>query len=358
MPRRQFDFHGHINSVLIPNKLGCFLLIKLLGLGILINISVSCPLNCQCFAKIGLVQCHSSLLKEIPKEIPYWVRNLSLAGGNVTVLPSAAFQSNGTQLTNVTTLLLMNNSIEAIEALAFQGLPSLITIDLSFNLLSSIDKEAFDGATDLRVLKLNHALRGPLQRPLINFMWIKHLKKLERLELTGNALPSFPKRVLTLENLQELYIGNNAIKRIDEEAILDLSSLKKLRVGLSPNPLVCDCRMKNMFLWLRNNSSQTLDAQSLRCYSPSDLNGTEVTGLKLDDFKCINEDLETASYVFFGIVLALIGVIFLMVLYLNRRGMKRWLNNFREACRDQMEGYHYRYEQDSDPRRSHASTGI
>ncbi|XP_010575061.1 PREDICTED: trophoblast glycoprotein-like, partial [Haliaeetus leucocephalus] len=60
--------------------------------------------------------------------------------------------------------------------------------------------------------------------------------------------------------------------------------------------------------------------------------------------------LETASYVFFGIVLALIGIVFLMVLYLNRRGIKRWLHNLREACRDQMEGYHYRYEQDADPR--------
>ena len=61
-----------------------------------------------------------------------------------------------------------------------------------------------------------------------------------------------------------------------------------------------------------------------------------------------------ASYVFFGLVLALIGLIFLMVLYLNRRGIQRWMRNLREACRDQMEGYHYRYEQDADPRRAPA----
>ncbi|OCT92160.1 hypothetical protein XELAEV_18015214mg [Xenopus laevis] len=106
-----------------------------------------------------------------------------------------------------------------------------------------------------------------------------------------------------------------------------------------------------MFLWLRN-SSQALDAQSFKCYAPSSLNGTDIMNLKLEDIKCINEDLETALYVIFGIVLAL------MVLYLNRKGIKRWLNNIMEACRDQMEGYHYRYEQDSDPRRSNVSTGI
>ena len=48
------------------------------------------------------------------------------------------------------------------------------------------------------------------------------------------------------------------------------------------------------------------------------------------------------------------GLIFLMVLYLNRRGIQRWMRNLREACRDQMEGYHYRYEQDADPRRAPA----
>ncbi|KYO37799.1 hypothetical protein Y1Q_0011136 [Alligator mississippiensis] len=45
-----------------------------------------------------------------------------------------------------------------------------------------------------------------------------------------------------------------------------------------------------------------------------------------------------------------------MVLYLNRRGIKRWLRNLREACRDQMEGYHYRYEQDAEPRRASPAT--
>ncbi|KAL4695956.1 hypothetical protein H8957_001799 [Semnopithecus entellus] len=35
----------------------------------------------------------------------------------------------------------------------------------------------------------------------------------------------------------------------------------------------------------------------------------------------------------------------------HSRGIQRWMRNLREACRDQMEGYHYRYEQDADPRR-------
>ncbi|XP_034523489.1 trophoblast glycoprotein-like [Ailuropoda melanoleuca] len=89
-----------------------------------------------------------------------------------------------------------------------------------------------------------------------------------------------------------------------------------------------------------------LDEARLRC-TDGDADGrgeeVEVAGPELE-----------ASYVFFGLVLALIGLIFLMVLYLNRRGIQRWMRNLREACRDQMEGYHYRYEQDADPRRAPA----
>uniref|UniRef100_A0A803K0A8 LRRCT domain-containing protein n=1 Tax=Xenopus tropicalis TaxID=8364 RepID=A0A803K0A8_XENTR len=334
-------------------RLGCLLLLKLLMLA---NVSVSCPSKCRCVADVGLVQCGFPALQEILEDIPQWVQNLSLIGGDVNVLRPETFQRNSSQLGNLTTLILINSSIQAIEALAFQELPSLTTLDLSFNRLATIANDAFDRAGQLEVLKLNQAFQAPAVKPLINPQWTKHLGNLHQLELAGNALQSIPSLVFHLENLEKLNIGNNAMKRMDEETILNLSFKKKLGVYLSPNPFACDCRMTKMFLWLRN-SSQSLDAQSLKCYAPSSLNGTDVMALKLEDFKCTNEDLETASYVFFGIVLALIGVIFLMVLYLNRKGMKRWLNNIREACRDQMEGYHYRYEQDSDPRRSNASTG-
>uniref|UniRef100_A0A8B9QWN3 Trophoblast glycoprotein-like n=1 Tax=Anas platyrhynchos TaxID=8839 RepID=A0A8B9QWN3_ANAPL len=103
-------------------------------------------------------------------------------------------------------------------------------------------------------------------------------------------------------------------------------------------------------------ATRVLDARSLRCSGPPPLRGTALLRLRPEGLGCGTSEggeagrLETASYVFFGIVLALIGIVFLMVLYLNRRGIKRWLHNLREACRDQMEGYHYRYEQDADPR--------
>ncbi|KAM5179547.1 trophoblast glycoprotein-like [Mantella aurantiaca] len=357
MPPRRPDCHGNLNHALptLAEANGRRLL-KLAGLLMFLNAALSCPPNCECYRKGSLVQCRSPAIQEVLEDLPHWVQNLSITDGNLTLLRASAFQRNGTSLHNLTTLVLANDNLQAVEAGAFSDLPSLTTLDMSFNVLTSLPDDAFAGLLHLRVLKLNQALREPAQSDMPNSQWARHLRSLKTLELSGNGLQSFPAAVKDLENLQTIHLGNNSIQRLQEEELSILRD-KRLRLYLSPNPIFCDCRIKEMVSWLRN-SSQVLDGQQLQCFGPPNVNGSLVSNLRGDNLKCVNEDLETASYVFFGIVLALIGVIFLMVLYLNRRGIKRWMNNFREACRDQMEGYHYRYEQDSDPRRSNASTGI
>ncbi|KAG9470031.1 hypothetical protein GDO78_019083 [Eleutherodactylus coqui] len=359
MPRR-FNLNRHGNllltaALLRSSEVHSSPLLKLIGMLILVNVTLSCPLNCYCHNKTGLVQCHVlSPQQDFPEDVPSWVQNLSVTGSNITVLQGSFFRRYGTNLSNLTNLILTNNNIQAIDSKAFVDLPNLTNLDLSNNPLDSLSNTSFVGLSHLETLKLNNALRESLH--LLSFPWTEGLGNLQTLELTSNDLQTFPKQVLDLRRLRSIYLGNNSIKTIDKETISQLTEMK-VRVYLSPNPIVCDCKAIDMILWLKN-TSQTSEDQSPRCSAPQNLNGTLVFSLKTDGLKCISEDLETASYVFFGIVLALIGVIFLMVLYLNRRGMKKWLNNFREACRDQMEGYHYRYEQDSDPRRSNASTGI
>uniref|UniRef100_A0A8C5NS47 LRRCT domain-containing protein n=1 Tax=Junco hyemalis TaxID=40217 RepID=A0A8C5NS47_JUNHY len=217
----------------------------------------------------------------------------------------------------------------AVLDMALQGLPALRTLDLSHNPLLSVAAGAFAGAPLLRTLQLNQALLA--------------------------ALPA----ALLPPGLEELDLRNNSLQRLAAAELrsLDAPELRGLRLSLASNPLSCDCGLRPFLAWLRGAAAnRVLDARSLRCAGPAALRGTALLRLRPEALACARGDggepaeLETASYVFFGIVLALIGVVFLMVLYLNRRGIKRWLHNLREACRDQMEGYHYRYEQDADPR--------
>ncbi|XP_024617753.1 LOW QUALITY PROTEIN: trophoblast glycoprotein-like [Neophocaena asiaeorientalis asiaeorientalis] len=276
-----------------------------------------CPFQCYCFGgpKLMLRCASGAELRQPPRDVPPDARNLTIVGANLTVLRAAAFAggdadgeeaeaeaAGGVRLPLLTALRLTHNNIEMVEDGAFDGLPSLAALDLSHNPLRALGGDAFRGLPALRSLQLNHALaRG------------------------GPALL----------------------------AALDAA---------------CGCAARPLLAWMRNATERVPDARRLRCASPRALYDRPFLDLDEAGLRCAEGDADgrgeeveldgpelEASYVFFGLVLALIGLIFLMVLYLNRRGIQRWMRNLREACRDQMEGYHYRYEQDADPRRAPAS---
>ncbi|XP_042354619.1 wnt-activated inhibitory factor 2 [Plectropomus leopardus] len=308
----------------------------------------ACPSSCICARDSGTVTCREGEDAEVPGDIPEWTSSLILKGRNISTLQRGAFMSNGTEL-GMTTLSLSYNRIQVIEPYAFLGLPRLHLLDLSHNQLESISARAFHGLPELRSLFLNHSILPAATEQLSQALSAQSLRNLHRLELAGNMLKSIPLMRLDMYNLHVLVLINNSIESIGGEDVTILYQQRHIRVYLSLNPFRCNCELEAFYYWLKN-SSQCPDAGRLLCSEPEAKRGVPVEKLRQEDVDCMNENLEAVSYVFLGIVLALIGVVFLMVLYLNRGGIKRWLNNIREACRDQMEVYHYRYEQDSDPR--------
>ncbi|XP_066475520.1 trophoblast glycoprotein-like [Tiliqua scincoides] len=329
----------------------------------LLEAARGCP-ACFCFATPDTLQCRFVRLTE-PPELPGAVRNLSIVGGRLAVLRAAAFAGGwgarageaARPLPGLALLQLTRDGIEALEDAAFAGLPALATLDLSHNPLRAVAPGAFRGLARLRTLRLNQAL--PPEGAALLGGALRNLS-LARLELAGNGLRALPPAAALPAGLAELDVRNNSLQAPRPE-LLDGSAL---RLQLAPNPLRCDCAsLRPLLRWLRNSTARAPDALSLRCAAPSRLGGTVLARLRPSQLDCPAEDLapplapdgaprplQTASYVFFGAVLALVGLVFLAVLYLNRRGIQRWLRNLREACRDQMEGYHYRYEQDGGPR--------
>ncbi|XP_042312809.1 trophoblast glycoprotein-like [Sceloporus undulatus] len=343
----------------------------------------SCPPSspCFCFWAPDTVQCRFVRLEGPPESVPRAAESLSIVGARLSGLGRAAFAGgwlpgSGPRrpLANLTLLLLSHDGLERLEEGAFAGLPALATLDLSHNPLRAIHPSAFGlgCCRRLATLRLNQALGGSDAEALLDGALL-NLSSLARLELRGNGLRDPPPAWSLPPGLEELDLRNNSIVAWKAERLDGLLlALPRLRLQVAPNPSQCDCpSLRPLLAWHRNASWRTPDAPELRCASPARLKESPLRRLRPLQLGCRQEEeaghwgllepqppggqdpeLETASYVFFGIVLALIGVVFLMVLYLNRRGIKRWLNNLREACRDQMEGYHYRYEQDSDPRRA------
>ncbi|KAM9788503.1 trophoblast glycoprotein-like [Neosynchiropus ocellatus] len=307
----------------------------------------ACPPRCVCARDSGTVTCEDWWDSVVP-ELPEWTGTFVLRGGNVSTLQRGAFTGNGSE-SEITALSLSGNGIQSLEPYAFLGLTRLHSLDLSHNQLGFLSARCFHGLPQLRALYLNCSLQPPAVAQLARALSAESLRNLHRLELAGNRLRSIPPLRFDIYSLHSLVLTNNSIESVGREEVSGLERHRRTRLFLATNPFRCNCDLEPFYYWIKN-SSQVQDAGRLVCSEPETKRGLPLEKLRREDVDCVTENLEAVSYVFLGIVLALIGVVFLMVLYLNREGIKRWLNNIREACRDQMEVYHYRYEQDSDPR--------
>ncbi|KAK7124688.1 hypothetical protein R3I94_018916 [Phoxinus phoxinus] len=361
----------------------CALVFGLLCAALSAGASV-CPAGCECSEAALTVKCVSKDLRDIPTGIPSYTRNLFIIGNHISQIGPECFQG----LDNVTNLSLSNNRISEVKSHTFTSLRSLRSLDLSNNQLAIIHPEAFtvqsrmlrelnlsralynhssviDLATSLRwstlsdLLVLDLSSNGLVYLPPGIFC---HLVGLQRLQLSNNSIVSIHNGTFTgLDHLEELDLTHNALRTLREEALKEMDQLRSVRLHLAENPYTCTCDIEPFAAWLNGSRVRVEDVERLTCAFPVALQNTSlltVGELELGCHKVGEGDnlaLQT-SYVFLGLVLGFVGLMFLFVLYLNRKGIKKRINDMRDACREVWEGYHYRYEIDSDPRLSQFST--
>lgn len=359
-------------------------------------LSGQCPPPCECSEAARTVKCVNRNLAEVPTDLPPYVRNLFLTGNQLAELPAGAF-ARRPPLAELAALNLSSSQLKVVRAGAFEHLPSLRQLDLSHNPLWDLSPFAFWGSnasvstpSPLVELIVNHIVPLPVEwqnRSLEGMVAAalragQALRGLRRLELASNNFLYLPRDVLAqlpslrhldlrnnslvsltyvsfrnLTHLESLHLEDNALKVLHNGTLAEWQGLPQVRVFLDNNPWVCDCHMVDMVAWLKETEVVQGKAR-LTCAFPEEMRNRVLLELNSSDLDCdpiLPPSLQT-SYVFLGIVLALIGAIFLLVLYLNRKGIKKWMHNIRDACRDHMEGYHYRYEINADPRLTNLSS--
>ncbi|XP_069829610.1 trophoblast glycoprotein [Dendropsophus ebraccatus] len=344
-----------------------------------------CPASCECSELARTVKCVNQNLKEVPRNLPSYVKNLFITSNHIHSLREGSFHE---VLTNLSNLGLSNNHLQELGRNTFRNLPGLKTLDLSNNKLANISTLSFQVGGNLSSPLLELNLRNSLYNESMifyvadalqngslrnlqtldlsgnNLMYLptgmfSSLPSLKHLDLSNNSLVSLRSGVFTnLESLESLDLRHNSIKNLRNTTLQDFSSKPALSVFLGDNSWVCHCEIEPFLTWLKDTTI-VKDSASLLCSEPEKMTNVSLLSIKVSELECppyiIDNSLQT-SYVFLGIVLALIGVIFLLVLYLNRKGIKKWIYNIRDACRDHMEGYHYRYEINADPRLTNLST--
>uniref|UniRef100_A0A452II52 Trophoblast glycoprotein n=1 Tax=Gopherus agassizii TaxID=38772 RepID=A0A452II52_9SAUR len=341
----------------------------------------ACPAPCECSEPARTVKCVLKELSAVPAEIPGYTRNLFITSNQIARI---TVESPGIFAMSMT-ISLSHPRISAVESHAFSALPSLRYLDLSNNRLVTIHPDAFNSRNNsIRELNLSRSFyNSSTIRPVAAAIIQGGFWSLSKLELTNNEIVYLPLamfsslrslRHLDLRNnslvdiknstfagldLEHLDLTLNALKTLRIEALAELGRQLRLRLFLKENPFVCNCDIEDLVSWL-NQSQQVADVEKLACVFPRHLQNTSLMDLAGAELGCHSSQhskntLQT-SYVFLGVVLGIIGMVFLFVLYLNRRGIKTWVNSTRDACRNFMEEYRYRYEIDSDPHVNQVST--
>lgn len=278
--------------------------------------------------------------------------------------------------------------ISEVEPYTFSSLGNLKSLDLSSNQLVLIHPEAFTmhnhtlrelnfsralynhtAVTSLAAALLKSSLDGLLGLDLSSNGLIFlppriffHMSGLCRLQLANNSIVSVTSEsLLGLEHLEELDLSHNALKTFSREGLMELERIPKAKLHLGQNPYTCTCGIEPLLTLLNTSQDRVVDADRLACVFPVELRNVSLLHARKSVLGChhmegsSNLALQT-SYVFLGIVLGFVGLMFLFVLYLNRQGIKKRIYEIRDTCREMWEGYHYRYEIDSDPRLSQLST--
>lgn len=286
-----------------------------------------------------------------------------------------------TVLEHLTDLYLSGNEMEFVDANVFDNLPNLLRVDLSNNKIENFSERVFSHNNTVQLLNLsrsfyNYSYMDGVQSSLVkgslvqltaldlsnNDLWIppdnmfSSLPNLVKLNLQNSSIISILNGTLKVPPLHDLDLRDNSLRNLPSTTLAEFSLKPGLQIRLAGNPWRCDCSIEDTLVWLKN-TTQVIDVQNLTCAEPEGMRRQPLLHVQLSRLKCSGdmEGVLETSYVFLGLVLALIGVIFLLVLYLNRKGIKRWMYNIRDACRDHMEGYHYRYEINSDPRLANLS---
>ncbi|XP_059364836.1 trophoblast glycoprotein-like [Carassius carassius] len=340
----------------------------------------SCPLRCECSEAQRTVRCASAALLQVPDAIPSDAISLIITGNAIHRLDHSAFSG----MQNVTHLNLSNNGIMEIGSHAFSSLLMLRSLILNNNPLVLIHPEAFSvPGSPLQELSLCSSLYNYTSlMDLITALRWGELTNLLRLDLSGNHLVLLPPGMFApLPNLQHLHLRNNslvaiyngtfsgveqlleldltgnAFRTISDEGLRELERFIGVRLMLGQNPYVCTCEAKEIGNWLNSSKVKVGDADRLYCKFPAALHDVSLRSLSGQVLGCygkVHEEITDlslqTSYVFLGLVLGFVGMVFIFVVYLNRKGIKKWIAEIYEACQNVLEGYHHRLEMDSDPR--------
>jgi hypothetical protein len=168
------------------------------------------------------VDCSGKELNEIP-ELHDSVTVLNLGFNNISV---AVPPNSSVWGSHLKVLYVNNNHIKDVVKSDFEGLPKLMHVRLDYNLITVIDKHAFEANTKLWELTLNG---NELDLPQGTEFLI--VPSLGRIELENCSISYLPISLFqNMTSLVSIRLSNNKIEQLDREVFSHVRNLKYLHL--------------------------------------------------------------------------------------------------------------------------------
>lgn len=133
---------------------------------------------------------------------------ITLKMDNVSL--KAIYPQNFENITYLEKLHLASNQIEHLPAGIFQYLPSLQVVDLSKNLISTIDSDAFRDCVNINELNMKQN-----RLTVLNPKWFRSMNEVKFIDFSDNLIESdFDGDIFSNANGLQLHMRNNRIRRI------------------------------------------------------------------------------------------------------------------------------------------------
>ncbi|KAJ8014402.1 hypothetical protein DPEC_G00039850 [Dallia pectoralis] len=217
----------------------------------------ACPSQCSCFfhnlsdgSKARSVICNDPEISLVPASFPI----------------------------DTSKLRIEKTAIQRIPSKAFNYLPNLEFLWMSFNFLSVLNPDSFHGLLNLEELRLDG-------NAITTFPWesLKDMYNLRLLDLHNNHLTSVPaEATIYIKNLTYIDLSSNNILTIPAEVLSTWLTVKpvqgpdssKMILGLHDNPWMCDCRLYDLVEFQKSPTlSLAFIDTRLRCSAPESLSG-------------------------------------------------------------------------------------
>ncbi|CAF4443977.1 unnamed protein product, partial [Rotaria sp. Silwood2] len=252
------------------------------------------------------------------------LKELNLDFNRLTFLPENIFQTN----LNLIYLSLQGNDLNYLTNYSFYGLNNLIHLNLARNRLQFLyNQQPFQYLNSLKILNLDRNLQMNITKNILNDLSktlielslqncnltkinfsFNFLFNLQRLKLSSNYLKELPKNFLNYSiisidlqrnlftsipqlfdnnssNLIDLDLSSNQISYLNSNDLLKYSHLKT--IGLTANPLDCNCHLRWIKQWLKDNYEQDLiKFLQWTCAKPKYLVGKQLTTINELDMIC------------------------------------------------------------------------